>query len=164
DLWQLIEWTNIRWTLAIWLIDRDISQVLQDAVLLIGCRRRLQQIWVAVDEAGVNALGDKVRLTQQRAQETNVGSNTCDVEFRSDLWQLIEWTNIRWTLAIWLIDRDISQVLQDAVLLIGCRRRLQQIWVAVDEAGVNALGDKVRLTQQRAQETNVGSNTCDVEF
>lgn len=81
DLWQLIERTNIRWTLAIWLIDRDISQVLQDAVLLIGCRRSLQQIWVAVDEAGVNPLGHKVRLTQQRAQETDVGSNTSDVEF-----------------------------------------------------------------------------------
>lgn len=81
DLWQLIERTNIRWTLAIRLIDRDISQVLQDAVLLIGRRRSLQQIWMAVDEAGINALGHKVRLTQQRAQETNVGSNTSDVEF-----------------------------------------------------------------------------------
>ena len=77
---NLVERTQLGRALTVWLIDRDVSNVVDDAARLIHCRRSLEQVWVLWDEAGVHAGGYEVRLAQQGAQEADVGGHAGDGE------------------------------------------------------------------------------------
>ena len=80
QLGELVKGTKCRRALAVGFINGGLRNVLEDSTRLIDGGRRLEQVRMRVDEAGVHTGLSEVRLAQQGAQEADIGGHTGDVE------------------------------------------------------------------------------------